>query len=76
MDRYFPVLDRITEEIETIEERIFAGDTSRSQIEALYTLKRKLLVLDRGDLRHELQPHAGARMGVGLSSRPGVDAGH
>ena len=46
VDRYFPVLDRITEEIETIEERIFAGETSRAQIEALYTLKRKLLVLD------------------------------
>ncbi len=46
VDRYFPVLDRITEEIEAIEERIFASDTSRAQIEALYTLKRKLLVLD------------------------------
>ena len=46
VDRYFPVLDRITEEIEEIEERIFSGDTSRAQIEALYTLKRKLLVLD------------------------------
>ena len=46
VDRYFPVLDRITEEIETIEERIFAGATSRTQIEALYTLKRKLLILD------------------------------
>jgi len=46
VDRYFPVLDRITEEIECIEERIFAGHTSRAQIEALYTLKRKLLVLD------------------------------
>jgi len=46
VDRYFPVLDRVTEEIEEIEERIFSGDTSRAQIEALYTLKRKLLVLD------------------------------
>jgi magnesium transporter len=46
VDRYFPVLDRITEEIETIEERIFASDTSRAQIESLYSLKRKLLVLD------------------------------
>ena len=46
VDRYFPVLDRVTAEIETIEERIFAGATSRAQIEALYTLKRKLLVLD------------------------------
>ena len=43
VDRYFPVLDRISEEIETIEERIFAGETSRAQIEALYTLKRKLI---------------------------------
>jgi magnesium transporter len=46
VDRYFPVLNRLTEEIETIEERIFSGETSRAQIEALYTLKRKLLVLD------------------------------
>jgi len=46
VDRYFPVLDRVTAEIESIEERIFAGETSRAQIEALYTLKRKLLVLD------------------------------
>jgi magnesium transporter len=46
VDRYLPVLDRITEEIESIEEQIFAGETSRAQIEKLYTLKRKLLVLD------------------------------
>jgi magnesium transporter len=46
VDRYFPVLDRLTEEIETIEERIFAGETTRAQIEALYSLKRKLMMLD------------------------------
>jgi magnesium transporter len=46
VDRYFPVLDRLSAEIERIEERIFAGETSRAQIEALYTLKRKLLLLD------------------------------
>ena len=46
VDRYFPVLDRVTEDIEMIEERIFAGETSRAQIESLYTLKRKLPVLD------------------------------
>jgi magnesium transporter len=46
VDRYFPVLDRITAEIEALEERIFAGDTSRAQIEKLYTLKRKLATLD------------------------------
>jgi magnesium transporter len=46
VDRYFPVLDRITAEIEDIEERIFSRSTSRAQIESLYTLTRKLLVLD------------------------------
>ena len=51
VDRYFPVLDRLTAEIEEIEERIFAGQTTRAQIEALYSLKRKLMTLD-----HATQP--------------------
>ncbi len=51
VDRYFPVLDGLTEEIEEIEERIFAGQTTRAQIEALYSLKRKLMTLD-----HATQP--------------------
>ena len=46
VDRYFPVLDGLTEEIEGIEERIFAGETTRAQIEALYSLKRKVMTLD------------------------------
>ncbi len=46
VDRYFPVLDALTEEIEEIEGRIFAGQTPRAQIEALYSLKRKLMTLD------------------------------
>jgi len=46
VDRYFPVLDALTEEIEGIEERIFAGQTTRAQIEELYSLKRKLMTLD------------------------------
>jgi magnesium transporter len=45
VDRYVPVVDALTEEIETIEERIFAGQTTRAQIQALYELKRKLLIL-------------------------------
>jgi magnesium transporter len=48
VDRYFPVLDTLTAEIE---ERIFAGQTTRAQIEALYSLKRKLMTLD-----HATQP--------------------
>lgn len=46
VDRYFPILESLTDEIEEIEERIFAGPTTRAQIEALYVLKRKLTVLD------------------------------
>lgn len=46
VDRYFPVLDALTEEIEAVEERIFTGQTTRTQIEALYSLRRKLTVLD------------------------------
>ncbi|MEZ5286600.1 MAG: magnesium/cobalt transporter CorA [Vicinamibacterales bacterium] len=47
VDRYFPILDDLTGEAEDIEERIFGGQNTRAQIEALYTLKRKLVVLDR-----------------------------
>ncbi|MDP2052510.1 MAG: magnesium/cobalt transporter CorA [Acidobacteriota bacterium] len=46
VDRYFPVLDALSEEIEGIEQRIFAGPTTRAQIEELYSLKRKLMTLD------------------------------
>jgi magnesium transporter len=51
VDRYFPVIDRLSAEIEEIEDRIFAGQTTRAQIEALYSLKRKLMTLD-----HATQP--------------------
>jgi magnesium transporter len=51
VDRYFPVLGALTAEIEEIEERIFSGQTTRAQIEALYSLKRKLMTLD-----HATQP--------------------
>jgi magnesium transporter len=51
VDRYFPVISHLTAEIEEIEERIFAGQTTRAQIEALYLLKRKLMTLD-----HATQP--------------------
>lgn len=47
VDRYFPTLEAIAEEAEQIEERIFSGQNTRAQIEALYGLKRKLVLLDR-----------------------------
>jgi magnesium transporter len=46
VDRYFPVLDALKEQIERIEERIFAGQTTAANIEALYGLKRKLMTLE------------------------------
>ncbi|MGQ0736561.1 MAG: magnesium/cobalt transporter CorA [Acidobacteriota bacterium] len=46
VDRYFPVLDALTDDIERVEERIFSGDTTRATIEALYELKRKLMMLE------------------------------
>lgn len=46
VDRYFPLIDRLTGEIEDIESRIFGSQTTRSTIEALYTFKQRLLVLD------------------------------
>ena len=46
VDRYFPLIDRLTREIEDIEERIFASTTTRAQVEALYTFKQRLMVLD------------------------------
>src|SRR4030095_3240114 len=51
VDRYFPVLDRLSAEIEESEDRFFAGQPTRAKFEALYSLKRKLMTLD-----HATQP--------------------
>lgn len=45
VDRYFPVLDELETELESIEERIFSAKSPRGNIEALYELKRRLTVL-------------------------------
>jgi magnesium transporter len=45
VDRYFPILDTLEVELEGIEQRIFAGASARSTIEALYNLKQKLMTL-------------------------------
>lgn len=46
VDRYFPLIDTLTREIEEIETRIFASNTTRAQVEALYNFKQRLLVVD------------------------------
>ncbi len=45
VDRYFPIVDSLDDEIEDVEAHIFAGQTTRANIESLYDLKRKLMVL-------------------------------
>jgi magnesium transporter len=45
VDRYFPMIDALEAELEQIEDRIFAGGAARSQIEALYGIKQKLVTL-------------------------------
>ena len=50
VDRYFPVIDALTEEIELLEETIFAGQTTRANIAALYGLKRKLTRLEHASV--------------------------
>ncbi len=51
VDRYFPVLDTLEEELESIEERIFANSSPRANVEALYAHKRKLTTL-----KHAVEP--------------------
>ena len=45
VDRYFPVLDELEQDLETIEERMFANASGRVNVESLYALKQKLMVL-------------------------------
>lgn len=45
VDRYFPIIDRLESELEEIEEQIFTKGAARSNIEQLYDLKRKTMVL-------------------------------
>lgn len=51
VDRYFPVIDALEDELERIEAHIFEGEPARANVEALYALKRKLMVL-----RHAVGP--------------------
>jgi magnesium transporter len=61
VDRYFPVLDAIETDLESIEERLFANTLPRANIEALYYVKQKLTTL-----KHAAAPlleHAGKLFG-------------
>jgi magnesium transporter len=51
VDRYFPILDALETRLEQIEERIFVRGSASKNIEALYALKRELMVL-----KHAVDP--------------------
>ncbi len=51
VDRYFPVIDALSNELEGIEESLFDGTSSQGKIQDLYALKRRLMVL-----RHAVVP--------------------
>jgi magnesium transporter len=51
VDRYFPVVDALETELEQIEDRIFIRGSQRANIEQLYELKSKVLML-----RHAVVP--------------------
>ena len=51
VDRYFPVLDELETELESIEGQIFGKSTPRSNIKSLYSLKQKLMTL-----KHAVDP--------------------
>ncbi len=45
VDRYFPVLDALETRLESLEHRIFSGDSPRANVEALYYVKQELTEL-------------------------------
>ena len=45
MDRYMPVMDALDSELERLEGGMFSGGAARANIEAMYALKQKLMVL-------------------------------
>jgi magnesium transporter len=51
VDRYFPLIDAFEIELEAIEEKIFDEGTARSNVQRLYGLKHKVMVL-----RHAVAP--------------------
>ena len=52
VDRYFPLLDRLEDELDVIEQRILAPEgVPRENIEALYALKQRLMLM-----KHAVSP--------------------
>jgi magnesium transporter len=71
VDRYFPLLDRIENELDDIEQRIFAPTSSpRANIEALYDLKQRLMTM-----KHAVAPLLEAVSNLSGARVPAMCAG-
>jgi magnesium transporter len=64
VDRYFPILEMLENELEAVEERIFAEGSPRANIEALYALKKRLMMIKHAvaPLLEDVSNLSGARV--------------
>ena len=51
VDRYFPVVEALEEELDRVEQHIFQGAPARASVEALYQVKQRLMTL-----QHAVRP--------------------
>jgi magnesium transporter len=51
VDRYFPIVDKLEQEFEVLEDSIFHTNTSQKHIQSIYILKQKLI-----QIRHTINP--------------------
>ncbi len=70
VDRYFPILDSVEAELERIEEQIFANVSPRTNIESLYALKQKLMII-----KHAVSPLLESVGNLSGTRVPGVCSG-
>ena len=70
VDRYFPIIDALETDLETVEEQIFARGLARQNIERLYGLKRKV-----GVVKHAVAPLMDAASKLTSGRVPSVCAG-
>ena len=70
VDRYFPIIDALEGELETIEADIFTKRTARANIERLYALKRRVMVV-----KHAVAPLLEAASKLSGGRAPGFCIG-
>jgi len=49
VDRYFPIVEKLEDELDDIEESLFDQQSTKSNIERLFELKRKVMVVKHAD---------------------------